>query len=198
MDNHIYSFGGYCKKDNEITHVYSDVNVLDLQSRSWSHCQPLPCAVQESGVAVVGEDMLVIGGYRDGRGWLTQTYKYNRRTHKRTRCQDMPKADGVFQATVAVDSLVYVLAREMFQQYNVHADQWSKLPLPPAMERRHDFAMVHTQGCLLALGGYANLKDRNHPDDSVRSYNLSSKKWTLRKKKMPVAVTQLWAFTVLM
>ena len=107
----------------------------------------------------------------------------------------MPKADKVFQATVAVDSLVYVLALKMFLQYDVHADQWSKLPLPPPMER-HDLLMVHTQGCLLALGGYA--KDRNQPDDRVQCYNLSSKKWTIRKKKMPLAVTQPWAFTVLM
>ena len=197
MDNHFYTFGGYYSEGDETTKQYfSDVDVLDLQSRSWSHCQPLPCAVRDAGVAVVGKSMLVIGGYHGDRGWLTQTYKYNVRTGKRTRCQDMSQSDSAYHTTVAVDSLVYVLAREMFLQYDVHADQWSELPLLPQMERRNLCAMVHTQGCLLALGGYA--EDKNHPDDSVQSYNISSKKWTLAKKKMPLAVLQPWAFTVLM
>ena len=196
LDNHFYTFGGCCWKDGKNKHLYSDVNVLDLQSCSWSHCKPLSYAAKDLGVAVVDQDMLVIGKKGKDGSWLTKTYKYNGRTGKRTRCQDMPERNGVLHSTVAVDSLVYALAPTMFLLYDVHNDQWSKLPLPPPMERRHLCALVHAQGCLLALGGYA--EDKYHPDDRVLSYNISSKKWTLRRKKMPLAVSTAWAFTVWM
>ena len=85
LDNHFYTFGGCCWKDGKSKHLYSDVNVLDLQSLSWSHCKPLPYIAKESGVAVVDQDMLVIGGFGKDDSWLTKTYMYNGRTGKRTR-----------------------------------------------------------------------------------------------------------------
>ena len=194
LDEHFYTFGGSYTENGKEKHLYSDVNVLDLQSQSWSHCQPLPCTTKESGVAVVGKDILVIGGWPENGCWLSQTYKYNTKTGKRTRCQDMPKPGNVSQSTVAVDNLIYVLAYQMFLQYDVRADQWSELPLPLQKERKDLHAMVHTQGCLCVLGGY--IEDRNHPTDRVLRYNFSSKKWTLEKRRMPVAVRQAWAFTV--
>ena len=175
-------------------HLYSDVNVLDLQSQSWSHCQPLSCAANQLGVAVVDKDILVIGGTPDNAVWFTQTYKYNTRTGEKTRCQDMPQTGSVYYSTVAVDSLIYVLGCEMFLQYDVRADQWSELPL--LKERRLLCAMVHTQGCLRVLGGCT--EDRGHTYDSVLSYNFSSKKWTLENKRMPIAVCQARAFAVVM
>ena len=153
LDNYFYTVGGCHAKDGKTKHLYSDVNVLDLQSRSWSHCKPLPYVVQESGVAVLDQDMLVIGGKDKDGSWLIKTYMYNGRTHKRTCCQDMPEPYEIFQSTVVVGSLVYAFAPEGFLLYDVHNDQWSKLPLPPPMERRWPGALVHTQGCFLALGG---------------------------------------------
>ena len=196
LDEHFYTFGGCYKEDAQAKNAYSDVNVLDLQSQSWSHCQPLPCTTLEPGVAVVGNDILVIGGYSADDVDSVQTNKYNIKTQKRTRCRNMPKYGHVHQSTVAVDNLIYVLCHDMFLQYNVRADQWSELPLPLPKERRWLRAMVHTQGCLRGLGGYT--EDNNHPTDSVLSYNISSKKWTLEKKRMPIAVAQSWAFTVVM
>ena len=196
LDNHFYAFGGCHWKDGKTKHLYSDVNVLDLQSLSWSHCKPLPYAVKEPGVAVVGQDILVIGGFGKDGSMLTKTYMYNGRTRKRTRCQDMPEPNVVFRCTVVIGSLVYAFSPKAFLLYDVHNDQWSKLPLPPPMELRQSSAMVHTQGCLLAQGGC--VEDQYHPDDTVLSYNLASKKWTHRTEKMPLAVGQAWAFTVLM
>ena len=144
----------------------------------------------------MGQHMLVIGGSDKDGSWLIKTYKYNGRTGKRTRCQDLPKPNRIFRSTVAVDSLVYALAHDIFLQYNAQADQWTKLPLLPPMECTHRCALVYTHGCLVALGGSSS--DKYHPVDSVRSYNLFSRKWTLRRKKMPIAVSQPWAFTVLM
>ena len=50
LDNHFYTL---------TKQLYSNVNVLGLQSRRWPHCNPLPYVVKESGVAVVGQNMLV-------------------------------------------------------------------------------------------------------------------------------------------
>ena len=196
LDEHFYTFGGSYKEDGKEKHVYSDVNVLDLKSQSWSHCQLLPCTTMESNVVVVGKDILVIGGYSECDVKLTQTYKYNTRTRKRTCCQDVPKFAYARKSTVAVDNLIYVLSRDVFLQYDVQADQWSELPLPLPRERRQARAMVHTQGCLRVFGGYT--QDKNNPTDTVLSYNISSKKWTLETKRMPVAVKQSWAFAVVM
>ena len=68
LDKHFYTFGGCYREDSEENkYLYSDVNALDLKSQSWSHCQPLPCTMIRTGVAVVGKDILVIGGFSGKR-----------------------------------------------------------------------------------------------------------------------------------
>ena len=192
-ENRFITVGGkYRENDSHINH-HAAVCVLDLQTLTWTEWQPLHTAVRESGVAVIGTDVVVVGGYT-GKEFITQTYKYDARTGKRTSCQPTPKGIAPYNRTVAVDRSVFVLNSNAstFLQYDVETDQWSEL-LPP-LKQTHFSAMALHNGRLVVTGGYES--GNNKPHDQVQTYDISNNTWSLGTKTMPLPLNQHFALVL--
>ena len=180
IDNKLFTLGGRYMEKGETKHRCDAVNRLDLHTLLWSPCPPMHQAVECPGIAAIDQDIIVMGGHTSDV-WSTEVWKYNTHTSKWSKCQNMPKSDNTSCSTVVVNRKVFVLHGGAFLQYDVDVDQWHELPMP--MKPSRCAAMVLKQGCLVALGGFEN--DNKVPNDLIQTYDLSSKKWILEKKKMP-------------
>ena len=192
VDEKLYTIGGCYQENSQIKHRYSSVNVLDLASLSWEECQSLPNAVNSSGIAAVEENIYTIRGY-NGKEWSRQTIKLNTQTGAITQCLSMPKGDCcAHRSTVIFHHQIFVLDKRLFAQYDVMKDQWTVLQLP--LKPSFNPAMVLRQNHLVMLGGFE--KDEENPNDDIQKYDMSSKRWSLEKRKMPLPLSCHWAFVM--
>ena len=192
VNEKLYTIGELCEENNQVKHRYSSVNVLDLASLSWEECQSLPNAVESPGIAAAEENIYSIGGH-NGKEWSCQTIKLNTRTGAITQCQSMPKGRCcVHYSTVMLHQQIFVLGGLLFAQYDVTKDQWTELQLP--LRPSFNPAMVLRQNHLVMLGGYEKI--RNNPNDVIQKYDLSSKRWSLETCKMPLPLTNHYAFVM--
>ena len=190
-ENKLFTIGGRYSAKGKLKHRTAAVNSLDLHTLMWSACPSLLHAVSVPGIAYIDMNIFVIGGDTDN-GWSSQVCKFSTQTGKWIKCQNIPKADFVYRSTVVVYRNIFVLDRSSFLQYDVDIDQWHELPVPVKPSRAP--AMVLKQGCLLALGGYED--DNSKPNDCIQTYDPSSKKWSLEKKKMPLPLVYHWVVTI--
>ena len=98
-----------------------------------------------------------------------------------TKCQSVPKGCCVHSSTVAVNQQIFVLAKSLFAQYDTLEDQWTELQL--LIKTSYNPAMVLQHNYLILLGGCEDMKE---PNDVIQEYDLSTKKWSLQSKKMPL------------
>ena len=181
IKNKLFILGGEYRENREIKHEYAAVNCLDLHTLIWSTCPPIHHAVGEPGIASIDTDIYVFGGYT-GNEWLSEVCKFNTQTGKWSKCQNIPKTGNIRRSTAVVHRKVFIFNYDAFLQYDVDMDQWHALtkPMKPLIVP----AMVLKQGRLVTLGGYE--KDMKKPNDLIQTYDLSSKKWSLEKKKLPL------------
>ena len=190
-DGKLYQFGGRYRENGQTKHRYSSINVLDLASLSWEEAQSLPTAVSEPAISTTEENIYSVGGYTD-KGCSYQTVKLNTRTGTITQCQSKPEGRNIYNATLAVHQHIFVLAHSVFLQYDVTKDQWSQLQ--PPMKPYHRPVMVLKENNLLVLGGFEN--NEKNPNYVIQEYDLSSKRWSLAACKMPLPLSQHWAFVM--
>ena len=187
----LYSIGGRYMENEQIKHRYSSINVLNLASLSWEEGQSLPAAVSGPGIATIEENIYSIGGHT-GKEWSCQTVKLNTRTGTITLCQSIPKGDNIYNSTVGTHQHIYTLTSTLFLQYDVTKDQWLQFQLP--MKPSHKSTMVLKESYLLVLGGFT--KDDENPNDVIQKYDLFRKRWSLEARKMPLPLSQHWAFVM--
>ena len=193
VSDKLYTLGGCYSENSKIRHQYPSVNVLDLASLSWGKGQSLPTAVEAPGIAVLEDNILAVGGC-SGKEWSRQTIKLNTRTGAMTRCQSMPTGDHVWNSTVVVNRYIYVLARNIFLQYDITRDQWTKLAMP--LQPYHRSALVLRKNHLIMLGGHEKHDGGKKPNDGIQKYDLSKKTWSLETRKMPLPLQAHWAFVM--
>ena len=183
LNNKLYIIGGCYKRNNSIEHVYNKISTLDLDSCTWCECNEMPEALYDIGIAVVSDQILVIGG-RTATGSISkQTDKYNFVTNTWTKCQPMQRTGIYFDRTAVIRNKVFVgnTAMSFFLQYDVPLDQWTELKTPPK-ETSH-CALASKQGCILALGGSCIDGEKT---DYVQRYDPSNNTWTLEKQTLPL------------
>ena len=178
-------------KNDQTKHRYASVNALDLASLSWEKCESMPIAVEGPGIAAIENNLYAMGGH-NGHDWSCQAIKLNTQTGKITKCNSMHKGVRVYSSIVAIHHHIFVLAKSLFAQYDIMKDQWTELQLPPTPSDNP--AMVMKQDHLLLLGGHE--KDYKNPNDVIQKYDLSSKKWSLEARKMPLPLSYHWAFVM--
>ena len=168
---------------SRVSYRYSAFNALDLTSLSWLECEPMEHAIESPGVAATGKVILVTGGKTD-EGWSAHTCKYDTEAGEWTKCQDILPTGNSSRSIVAFGRQVFVLHGDVFMQYDVAQDQWSELHAP--LKTYKNCALVLHQGCLVALGGYGS--NRGRRKDKVQTYDLTSKKWSIDNRTLPLGL----------
>ena len=190
LNSKLYIIGGLLAEMNQLRHRFNTINVLDTHARylSWDYCTEMPEALSEPGIAVVRNQILVLGGYT-GRSLSNTVLSYNPATDTWTQCQPIPKPAYYYHQTAAVGNKVYMGSYDMsfFLQYDVPSDQWMDIKNP--VKPTKYYALVSHQERILALGGYQN-GDRK---DYVQSYDPSSKVWRMERQTLPIALNDHWA-----
>ena len=181
INNKLFTLCGLDMEKDVVKHRYAAVNSLNLHTLIWSTCPPIHHAVSQPGIASIDADIYVFGG-NTGNEWSSEVCKFSTQTGKWSKCQNLPKTGNIYRSTVVVHRKVFILNYDVFLQYDVDMDQWHKLPKP--LKPSYVPAMVQKQGRLVTLGGYK--KNSNEPHDLIQTYDLSSKKWSLEKKKLPL------------
>ena len=193
LNRKLYIIGGRYTLNHSSKCVYN-ISILDLDSLTWSEGKAMPEALSSVGIAVVSDQILVIGGSTDYHSVSTRTDKYNPVTNTWTKCQPVPKQGCCYHRTTVTGNKVFVGQHDMsfFLQYNVPFDQWTELKLPP--KQVSQCALVSKQDYVLALGGSIDGKKT----DCVQRYDPSSKTWILEKQTLPLSLYLHWAVVLSM
>jgi N-acetylneuraminic acid mutarotase len=183
----LYVLGGYITRWNP--DVRSDV--YDPSTRSWARLADMPVGTTHGGVAAVGTDVFVAGGYvaKSGGGQIfasTNVWRYDTVGNKWTAMPPLPSARGS-GAMVAVGRKLFFfggasLSRaEKSQHWMLDLDgtaKWvSRAPLPHV---RTHFGAVLLEGLVYSIGGEIGHDSGAVVQDVVDVYDPVSNTWSSR------------------
>lgn len=143
----------------------------------WARAADLPEPRQAFGIAAIGNDVFVVGGYSARGQRLNQMYDAAR--DRWTERAPLPAALN-YPSAGAVGGKLYVfggfaetfgvtpgLARGDGYRYDPHADAWERVAPMPTW--RAGFALIENRGSLYAIGGRGkldvNANERYNPGD---------------------------------
>ena len=145
----------------------------------WELKQPMLTSREYPGVAVVGSNIYVFGGYeRNGAGFLSSVEMYDPVADTWTTRTSMSNARNSFTATV-VNGKVYCIGGQtpsvtnVVEEYNPTLDTWtSRIPMPTA---RFSHGASLYEGRIYVYGG----EDGNGDDlDTVEVYDPTFDSWS--------------------
>jgi len=127
----------------------------DAPDPMWRELAPIPLARSELGVAVIGTDIYIVGGFGGG----DRVDRFDTVTGTWHHVADLPVAVHHPGAT-ALDGRIYVAGGYLIEDSTAIADVWSYDPEADAWERRTSlstprgaFGLVAHNGALFAVGG---------------------------------------------
>jgi N-acetylneuraminic acid mutarotase len=135
----VYVIGGWTTSS---TVRYTQVDVFDPMTETWSRSVPLPEARGGAAAAVVDSVIYVMGGWTPANPASATVEAFDLRTQRWTRKASMPTARSATTATV-LNGRVYVLGgfrlvndvpefTDMVESYNPATDAWRTEPSLPA------------------------------------------------------------------
>src|SRR5215831_19079951 len=177
----LWLIGGFLSQGHNLELAASSkVLTLDPAKGRWVPGPSLNHARTAAAAAVVGNEIVVMGGRTGGKtpGEVKQTEIFNGKSWKDAASIPVP---GDHLAAVTDGKYVYVLGGRTFkasanhnavQRFDPATNAWTQLtPLPVA---NSDFGAAYVGGQLITFGGENGLKVFG----TVQAYNLASKTWS--------------------
>jgi non-specific serine/threonine protein kinase len=181
--------GGFLPVGHNLEASASDkVLILDTAKNQWVEGPPLHHARAAGAAAVVGDQIVVVGGRTGGKTEtnVKQTEIFNGKSWRDAPDIPVPGdhlagvTDGTYLYAIGGRTLSPSDNHTALQRFNPATGQWTQLtPLPSADS---DFGAAYLDGQLITFGGetlFSVLK-------TARSYNLASRKWSTLES-LPVA-----------
>lgn len=156
-----------------------------LEDGAWKARAAMPVGRQRgsAGVAVVGDDVYLVGGFRAGA--VDDVDVYRGAEDRWERLPDLPGARD-HGGAVAVDGLVYAVGGRQGGIGSIEADLWRFDPgspelgwvaLPPMPTARGGFALGVVHGRIVVVGGEGNPSDPSGVFAQAELYDPAAERW---------------------
>lgn len=160
-------------------------DVWVLEDGTWKTRASMPVGRQRgsAGVAVVGGDVYLVGGFRAGA--VDDVDVYRGAEDRWERLADLPGARD-HGGAVAVDGLIYAVGGRQGGIGSVEADLWRFDPdapelgwvaLPPMPTARGGFALGVVAGQIIVVGGEGNASDPSGVFPQAELYDPAAERW---------------------
>lgn len=193
-DDKIYAIGGQNSMYNYTG--LANVEEYDLANDTWSNKTPLPSPRSYFAIALVNDEIYVIGGYSQGLK-VDTVEEYDITSESWSTKTPMPGGVRSGIAAGVVGGIIYVIggfdannnALSRVEAYNPQTDTWeTKANMPTA---RGNLATVSWNNKIYAIGGFTSASGIS-ATDKVEVYNPQSDSWET-KPDMPTARGELAA-----
>ena len=179
--NTVWLIGGFTPKNGDVLgDVSARVLMLDKANNRWAYEPSLHHARAAGAAAVVGNDIVVVGG-RTGTSSaqpVTTTEIYDGTSWHDAKPIPVPgnhlaaASDGTYLYAVGGHQITETSITAALQRFDPATGQWTQLPPMPAAAS--GLGAVIVGGQLITVGGDNALSVFN----TVRAYNLTTKKWS--------------------
>ncbi|ELU01569.1 hypothetical protein CAPTEDRAFT_125307, partial [Capitella teleta] len=179
-NHHLYVVGGYDGID------LNSVEALDMRNLQWNHLPPLPREVVLLYLAIVLDNLFVLGGCCDE--WVADVHEFDSTQQTWRQRSLMPEICGG-GAAVSFDDHVYVVGgwNRSCMRFNPRNNTWTSLQRP---QFSHYFGpSLVLNGNIVVFGGLNN--------DSIEEYSPLTDSWSTWTLKMPNK-SPGWKFAVKM
>ena len=159
IDGRLYVAGG---APNEGEPSYSELDVYDIASNSWTKAASMPTAREHVASCAIDGKLIVVGGWKDqGRSAQGAVESYDPKTDRWIALAPLPTRRGGL-AAVTIGSTCHVVGGEDWalplpgtfgnhETFDVTTGAWtSDVPMPTA---RHGLGLAWLGGTLYAIGG---------------------------------------------
>ena len=176
-DGELVVLGGWIPEGPDLTATTSDRVFALRDGRTWVELPKLPRPRAAGVAAVVGDEIVVLGGQADGE--LVAATEIFDGTRWRDGAPIPTQRDHL--AAAADDRFVYAVGGrnlspdqnlDAFERYDVRADSWKKLPPLPTPRGGLGAALVG--GRIVAAGG----EEPTRVLENVEAFNLADGAWT--------------------
>jgi hypothetical protein len=173
----VYAFGGFAAQNNS---AVSDANVYDPSVDKWSPIAPLPRALGSVSVAVLGDEIHLVGG-RDVHS-VTTHLVYDPATNRYSERAPLPVGRD-HMGLVAFDGRLYAIGGRIdtpvhntgyVDIYDPRTNAWSEgaaMPTP-----RSGMAVAADHGIIFAIGGEA--RGMPHAFTTNEGYDPAANRWS--------------------
>ncbi|ELU10732.1 hypothetical protein CAPTEDRAFT_188787 [Capitella teleta] len=180
-NHHLYVIGGW-----DDGSYLNSVEALDMRNLQWNHLPPLPREVRFAYLAIVSDNLFVLGGCCDE--WVADVHEFDSTQQTWRQRSPMPEicAGG---AAVSFNDHVYVVggSKRSCMRFNPRNNTWTSLQRP---QFNHGFGpSLVLNGNIVVFGGQGN--------DSIEEYSPRTDSWSTWTLKMPQR-SQGWVFAVRM
>jgi N-acetylneuraminic acid mutarotase len=181
----LYVFGGYVKGFNPSPRV----DTYDPSRGTWRRLADMPLPATHTGVATVGTDVFLAGGYihKEPQGQTfatTAVWRYSTTTNTWTAMPPLPSARGS-GALVAIGRVLHFFGGHTVGRVD-KATHWrmdldgsgawvARAPMP---NPRSHFAAVADEGKIWTIGGQTGQGDNATVSAAVNVYDPSSNTWS--------------------
>lgn len=177
LDGKIYVIGGF-----ESGVSVNTVERYDPIQNMWEPVAPLPATeeLNHVGVAVVSDELFVIGGLTQSFSPVPWVFAYNASAEMWTQRADLPAARGGTGVAV-IDNLIYAAGGQPFARfqdfavYDPVSNDWT--PLPDLPTGRNHLCAATVDGRFYAISG----RQGSTNVDTVEMYDPSTNMWTPRE-----------------
>ncbi|ELU02438.1 hypothetical protein CAPTEDRAFT_37234, partial [Capitella teleta] len=148
-NHHLYVVGGY---DGS---YLNSVDALDMRNLQWNHLPPLPRKVRFAYLAIVSDNLFVLGGLcGDGfYGWVADVHEFDSTQQTWRQRSPMPEI-CVGGAAVSFNDHVYVVGgrNRSCMRFNPRNNTWTSLQRP---QFNHYFGpSLVLNGNIVVFGGF--------------------------------------------
>ncbi|ELU10852.1 hypothetical protein CAPTEDRAFT_73742, partial [Capitella teleta] len=171
-NHHLYVVGGCDSCDMFDCGFLNSVDALDMRSLQWNHLPPLPREVANAYLAIVSDNLFVLGGFCDNGlydDWFADVHEFDSTQQTWRQRSPMPEiCDG--GAAVSFNDHVYVVGgrNRSCMRFNPRNNTWTSLRRP---QFSHEYGpSLVLNGNIVVFGGDGN--------DSIEEYSPLTDSWS--------------------
>ncbi|ELU11074.1 hypothetical protein CAPTEDRAFT_95259, partial [Capitella teleta] len=182
-NHHLYVVGGWDGNDIYDRRDLNSVEALDMRNLQWNHLPPLPRKVGLAYLAIVSDNLFVLGGCDRDRNsdeysdkWVADVHEFDSTQQRWRQRSPMPEiCKG--GAAVSFNDHVYVVGGEnrSCMRFNPRNNTWTSLQRP-RFNHKYGPSLV-LNGNIVVFGDQFN--------DSIEEYSPLTDSWSSWTLKMP-------------